>query len=302
MGTAEFFAELGIAVPTDANAENVMVPCFANPSAHVHEDRNKSLSLHIPTGRFRCHGCGVAGNAYSAARMLGVSERDAARLAKHHGLFKESPRLRMPTERKLMEWRIALQTDPRVIEACRRRRGWTGKAMVRCGLGWDGERITFPIRQYKPGYPTVHLKCVGLLRYLPGAERKMMSLAGSKRLLFPAPVGDPTSPLFVVEGEPAAVSVRSAGFQAVAVPGASSWSNEWSWMIARFKRVVILPDCDEPGRKLALQIVGVVPHAEIVDLDHSRHDGYDIGDFLVEAGLRGAYHVLRTFAEFGNGS
>ena len=155
-------------------------------------------------------------------------------------------------------------------------KGWTPKAIVRCSLGWDGERVVFPIRTNK-------LKRAGVVRYLPGGKPKTLAVAGTKRLLFPAPeVVSRQHPVFLVEGEPDAVSVWSCGHQAVAVPGTGSWRPEWGVRFAG-KRVVVLTDCDRQGRELAGRIAEVIPKARVVDLAPERSDGYDVGDMLVEA-------------------
>ena len=279
--SADFFAELGIQVP-DVGQENVMVACFANPTAHVREDRNRSLSVHLPTGKWNCHGCGVAGNAYSAARMMGLDQRDAANLAKRHGLFKDD-KSRMPTERQLKAWKLELLGNEKLLWRLYDLKGWTREAMWRCGLGWNGKRLTFAYRQYKPGYGT-HLKVVGWGGYLPGGNPKCV--AKGQRTLFPTPHGDVDRPMFVVEGEPAAISVRSCGHQAIAIPGSGGWRYEYVPSLVRFKRLVVVPDCDGPGRKLAEQIKECLPHATVADLDGEREDGWDIGDEIAQAASR----------------
>src|SRR5581483_6568874 len=81
----QFYSEIGVELP-DGDGE-AMVSCFANPDAHQHGDRNKSCSVNLLTGKWCCHACGEQGNAYYAATARGVSDRDAAELAKKHHLF-----------------------------------------------------------------------------------------------------------------------------------------------------------------------------------------------------------------------
>jgi hypothetical protein len=173
--------------------------------------------------------------------------------------------------------------SPKIVQRLGVVKGWTPQAMIRCGLGWDGERIVFPIR-------TPKLKIAGVVRYLPGGSPKSKALPGSKRLLFPAPeVTSRKRPLFVCEGEPDAVSVWSCGHQAVAVPGTGSWKQEWAMRLLG-KQVIVLADNDGPGRELAARIVADVPKARMVDLEPHLSDGSDIGDWVLgasrEVGLR----------------
>lgn len=77
-----FYAELDIGLP-DRPGSWVNVRCF-NPG-HDH-DRNPSCGVNLEHGGFRCQACDVKGSAYDAAVLVGKSPRDAAGLAKRHGL------------------------------------------------------------------------------------------------------------------------------------------------------------------------------------------------------------------------
>src|SRR5207344_2212939 len=109
-----------------------------------------------------------------------------------------------------------------------------------------GGRLTFPARDAEG-------RLVGLGRYLFGRERgtspKLVSIPGSSRDLFPRPeaVDEGASYLFLVEGEPDAISAHSLGIPAVALPGAKSWQTSWR---ERFggRRVCIVFDADSAGR------------------------------------------------------
>lgn len=277
----EFFTELGIHVPA-SGARDAKVRCFANPTAHKRDDRDASCSLNLVTGLWKCWGCGQSGNAYAAALVLGRSETRARELAQRHGLFLErvDEKPKLPGERQLRKWRQVLLESPRILARLGELKGWTPGAMLRCGLGWDGERLTFPIRSKS-------LKLVGCVRYLPGGKPKSKAMFGSKRLLFPAPeVMSRERPLFLVEGEPDAVSVRSCGHQAVAIPGTGSWRPEFVARLAGHD-MIFLPDCDAQGRELAARVASAVPSVRVVDLEPGRNDGMDVGDMVREAAVDG---------------
>lgn len=293
----EFYAEVGVELPGASTAE-ASIKCFTNAHGHSHDDRNPSCSINLMTGLWKCHGCDQAGNPYQAAVALGYSEQRARELAKSFGLFlepvreKDSPTRRpsLPTEPQLRKFRERMMASPLILARLQELKGWTPRAIVRCGLGWDGERIVFTIRDR-------NLKKVGVVRYLPGGKPKTKALPGSKRLLFPPPeVFARGRPVFLVEGEPDAVSVRSCGCQAVAVPGVSSWRMEFAQRLARFS-VVVLPDCDRQGRDLAERVVGMLPRARVVDLEPGREDGYDVGDVVAEASREGGLGQMRRLLE-----
>lgn len=278
----EFYARIGVVLP-DRGGDEVPIRCFARPEAHSHEDRRPSCSVNVLTGLFHCQGCGAKGNAYQAGVIMGLPERDALRLAQEHGVSQELEKQKLPNERQLKKWREQLHDSPKIVSRLYEVKGWTASALTRCSLGWDGERVIFPIRDHK-------LNRAGVVRYLPGGDPKSRALPGSKRLLFPAPeVVGRRRPLFVVEGEPDAVSVWSCGHQAVAVPGTGSWRQDWAMRFLG-RQVIVLADCDSQGRELAERVARDIPKAKMVDLEPGRSDGYDVGDMLLEAMEHGNGH------------
>lgn len=281
-----FYEHIGVAFGQHTGGDEAAVTCFTNPLAHKNADRIRSCSINMLSGVWKCHGCGDQGNAYMAAVALGRSEGDARKLAKSYGLFAETERSsstgkkpRLPTEPQLKKWRRRMFESPAVIARLGDLKAWSPWAIRRLGLGWDGERVVFPIRNSK-------LKIQGVARYLPGGAPKMLALPGTRRGLFPAPeVCDRRRPLFVVEGEPDAVSMWSAGVRAVAVPGAQSWRADWARRLWG-RELIVICDCDGPGRQLA-DTIGELPNARVVDLEPGRSDGWDVGELVREASAEG---------------
>lgn len=281
----EFYAQLGVDLP-DKGGEEASIRCFASPASHNRDDRDPSCSVNLLTGLFHCKGCGESGNAYAAALALGRPEAYARQLARSHGLFletapaqpKEKPKL--PTERRLAIWRKALRENQVILNRLQELKGWHPYAVQRLGCGWDGERLTFPIRNAK-------LKVAGLVRYLPGGSPKSLAAPGSKRDLFPPPeLIRKHHPIFLVEGEPAVISVASCGFKAVGVPGAGAWRREWAQRLVG-RQVIVLPDCDGEGRAMAERVATDIPGARVVDLEPGCCDKSDIGDWVAQAAVEG---------------
>lgn len=177
-----------------------------------------------------------------------------------------------------------LRRAPHLLAALRESRGWTPDAIERLALGWDGSRVTFPIRDSAGAL-------VGVVRHdslRRSSGAKSIADPGSRRDLFPAPETDTTEDwLLVVEGEPDAVAAWSAGRAAVAVPGVSRWSPAWA---RRFegRRVCVCLDCDRQGRQAAEHVArSLSAHAAEVrvrDLAPERDDGWDLTDHLLQRG------------------
>jgi hypothetical protein len=179
---------------------------------------------------------------------------------------------------------------PALLARLHELRGWTPEAIERLGVGFDGERVTFPVRAETGEF-------VGHVRYQPNPERlngrpKMLADPGTTRELFPPPedVADDEAAglVFLVEGEPDALRLWSLGLVAIAVPGAQNWSPNWAPRFSgRHWRVVVVFDCDQAGRSNALRaardLTAAGIDARILDIAVERDDGYDLTDLLASA-------------------
>lgn len=108
-------------------------------------------------------------------------------------------------------------------------------------------------------------------------------------------------PVFFVEGEKKVVALESLGLVATCAANGGTWRMppEWGEYFRGADRVIILPDCDEPGRERCakprlhtLRAAGV--RSSVLDLDPTRTDGYDIADWVDE---RKALHPDVILAE-----
>ena len=183
----------------------------------------------------------------------------------------------LPAPDKIEAWIRALHESSDALALARQRKGWTPEVMQAAGVGWDGQRFTLPIRDQSG-------ELINVCRYQPDGKPKLLAARGRTRDLFPAPEMVPDGgDLWLVEGEPDAISARAIGLQAIGVPGVS-----WAGKLAdhrdrfrKFERVLVLMDCDGPGRKaaaLAGAALASVVEVRILDLDLNRDDGRDVGD------------------------
>jgi len=307
MTVRAFYSALGIDLPALSNRE-APVRCFAQPDAHNHGDRSPSCSVNLASGAWNCHGCGAHGGAYDAALAAGHSPRAAMELLIAHGLAeprapeRRSPK-RPPTharhtdpptpapkhatatplaadEDDVQRWVEVLADNRRLIPRLAVKRAWGSRVIQELELGFDGARITIPIRDR-------HGALHGVLRYDPFGRRdpKMLAVPGTRLGLIPHPAREASDHIILVEGPPDMVAARSCGLPTIAVPGTTAWQQSWAELLAG-RRVTIVMDCDEPGRRAADEIATSLRAAaiptDVVDLWPDRRDGYDLTDRILE--------------------
>ncbi len=187
----------------------------------------------------------------------------------------------------MTEWGRALTDSPVALERLQARKGWSRVALEQLGVGFDGKRLLFPIRDQSR-------KLLNIVKYAPNPkenECKSLALRGRPRGLFPAPESLENPELWLVEGEPDAITGASLGLAAIGVPGVKGWKPQHAQRFAG-RKVVVCMDCDEPGRNVAERIACDLSDAEVeyrrVDLAPDRSDGFDLGDFLISAENAGA--------------
>ena len=308
-----FYSALGVDLPRWADV-NASVRCFANPAAHNRDDRTPSCSVHLVSGAWKCHGCGAKGGAYDAAILRGHTPASAMDLLVAYDLAEHdqrpyrragrSPNPTPPvdvratdrarvrrtlqaTHADIKRWAQQLDHDSRLIRRLILQRAWGPEAIKELEVGYDGERITIPIRNH-------HGQLRGVLRYDPFGKRtpKMLAIRGTRLGLIPHPNRDPRQHVLLVEGPPDLIVARSSGLAAIAVPGTAAWRAEWGQLL-RDRCVTVVMDCDPPGRNAAAQIAhdlaGIAASIIIADLDPKRQDGYDLSDHI-RARRRAARH------------
>lgn len=312
----ELYARLGIRL-LRATGNEAAARCFASPEAHRRDDRHPSLSVSLVSGAWFCHACGARGGAYDAALVRGHTPRSAIELLIEHGLVEPRPTgqaarrrqsqrqarsasvpLPPPPEDRLgvselqvSTWSAELLRHPDLLVRLARERTIEVETLRAFAIGFDGQRITIPIRDAEGAL-------IGLLRWLPFDRRsapKMLALLGSCRDLFPPPEQMTGEAIVLCEGEPDALAAHSAGIQAVSVPGAASWRDPWSRRFAS-QTVTIAFDCDPQGRSAARSVHGSLKAAgvtaTVVDLNPSRDDGYDLTEHLRRNGRSATAQLL----------
>jgi 5S rRNA maturation endonuclease (ribonuclease M5) len=101
--------------------------------------------------------------------------------------------------------------------------------------------------------------------------------------------------IHVVEGEKCAQAMREAGMMATTSQGGSGRAAETDWApLARFKRVIIWPDCDEPGAKYMADVARAIRASGQdvqIDVVYLQELGFkndqDVFDFIAEMKAEG---------------
>jgi hypothetical protein len=200
----------------------------------------------------------------------------------------------LPTEDQLRDWVMALHETnlPKQLEEDR---GWTIDAMRELELGFNGEWITIPHREPRTKelltverYKPYRVDLDGSDATFAPEQIKAKAWPGGERHLYrpPADLAAPEA-LLVLEGPPDAIAAYSRGLIAVAAPSADDWDDSYSMILqeAGVKKVLVIGDCDKAGREFAATKVAPSLSAhgieiEIVDLNPSKDDGFDLTDWL----------------------
>lgn len=261
----------------------------------AHEDKTASLSL--AEGEtwvlFHCHaGC----SSQSVLDALKLTWKDIVLNGS------AAPRRKRKFQRRELELEALmaaerLQGEQDALAWLLENRGWTAAALAYAGVGWNGSRLLLPAYDEQGA---LH----DLAEYAPFPVRgpKLRGLPGRSKMPWPAPERVQTKDfasrwVLLLEGQGTALTGLSLGFPTVSLPGAvttptgnpsrpasfsgSGWNRAWARRLARFPRVVCIPDCDHAGRALMhavvydLQREGV--QADVVDL--GGEDGTDLADW-----------------------
>lgn len=147
-------------------------------------------------------------------------------------------------------------------------------------LGWNGTRITIPIRDRE-----------GVFLFFKLAKDpqdasdspKMLAPPGSRAELYgwehlrALPMR-----IIVCEGEFDRLVLEAHGFAAVtSTGGAGVFRREWAEALGTVPEVYLVFDRDEAGQEGALRVARLVKHARIVDLPLETGTGGDVTDYFV---------------------
>lgn len=255
-----------------------------------HEDREPSANVNMRKGLWSCHTEGIGGGPIDwLMRRESIDVKTALdRLAEFAGVSKTKPatsapvrRSRLPGEDKIAAWHEAALRNTELMAWFTDKRGYTPETVATWQLGWDGERVTIPVRS-----PDGEL--LNVRRYLRNAASVAMKMIGvvghNDARLWPEP--PPEGDVLLVEGEWDTILMRQQGFPEAmtATGGAGTWKPEWNEAF-QGRLVTIAYDNDETGRrgaqKVALQLAPFSAGVRILTIPGLPDKG-DPTDFFVE--------------------
>jgi 5S rRNA maturation endonuclease (ribonuclease M5) len=217
----------------------------------LHDDHEPSLSVDANKCVFHCFGCGAKGDLIEFERR--VSECS------------------FTTAKKRIE-KLTNRSGGSKLRELRKRRV-VARYVYK---DEDGDPLFEKVR-FEP-------KCFAF-RYLSETGEWKWGLGDVRRLLYHLPEVRASDVVFVAEGEKDAESVTSLGFVATTNPGgAGKWLEEHSKAL-KGKKVVILQDDDEPGRKHGQAVAeSVTKYATEVKLLPPFENAKDVTEWLQNGG------------------
>lgn len=235
-----------------------------------HNDSVSSLSVNVETGLWVCHACGAKGDEFTfyqrthgvefpaakaaVARFVGIdiqtqtvkAKRAKANRANVRGniIPFEKPKEIAPKipESVVDTHHKALLQREKALKFLREKKGLTIDTITKYKLGYDGKRITIPVRDEQGIVRNIR-------RYHSQEEPKMLPYKtgyGEVRF-FPIDALE-SAEIVLCEGEWDCMLARQMGIPAIThTGGAKTWKNEWVSLFAG-KRVWVCYDNDEPGK------------------------------------------------------
>lgn len=272
---------------------------FACP---FHDDHEASANANGEKGVWFCHVCDVGGSAIDFLMKKGLDYKDALdELGSFVGLERPGQRpmnghtdepptrtgspITKMTDANVTAWHEAALRNKSLMLWFTEHRGYTAETLARFELGWDGQRVTIPVRDEAGKLRNVRR----YMRDAKGEQGKMIGITpglnGAR--LFPLPLVD--GDLIVVEGEWDAMLMAQYGYtNAVTVTsGAGIWDPAFTPLFAD-RGVTIVYDNDDAGARGSAKVARILTTADpparrvaILQIPNLPPKG-DVTDFFVE--------------------
>jgi DNA primase len=150
-------------------------------------------------------------------------------------------------------------------------------------IGWNGWRITIPI--FNRDGELVFFKQARDPEEKSESPKMIAWPKGHLELYGWENLKNDPSQIIICEGEFDRLVLEANGFRAVtSTGGARSFKREWTKEFEATPNVYICFDNDEAGRKGALRVGSLIPHAKIIMLPEEVGEGGDVTDFFVRLG------------------
>lgn len=184
-------------------------------------------------------------------------------------------------------------------------RGLTEETILQARLGWsDGKLGAHLIREnfspeeieasglinkdgsdvFRPGRVVipylVNGRVVQLRQKIIGG--KTLTLKNQEALLYGIDGIQGENTIFIAEGEMDQLHLTQLGYSVIGVPGAQTWKDSWTPLLADVKRAYIIYDNDKAGRMGAEKVAKAIgPIARIIEIPVEK---CDVSDYIVKEG------------------
>lgn len=286
--------------------ERTFVKC---PRGYAHEkgeDTNASLSLEPITGAFKCWGCGFKGTSVIGYHTDVYCDGNFKKaLAQLYSRYVHDV---LPIK-NVKFYAENLATNKMVQRRLESIRGWTRETCKALFLGWDAtrKRIAIPIFNGVNYCLDIrfHDSIYRAELNKKGKRIAMLNLKGATQgLYFPInvkhnPFDEDKDEIWVVEGEPDAITGYQEKLNTVTVTGGASQWGALSYeqlLPFRGKHVIILADADKRGTSAATELARRMVAVDVGSLRIlSTPQGKDLTEYLTRH--RGTVEALRRLVE-----
>lgn len=252
-----------------------------NGKCPFHEDNTASFTVNLSNGLWQCKaGCGEGDVFHYAGKLSNLNPKTQfpevlKYVASEIGLDVENPKPIPPKPKPKEESNSQKSAEPiprSVVDKFKSnltadlkqklaiKRGLSECTLDRFEVGYfpERQRYTIPVKNEKG-----EIVCIRL--YSPDSDWKMINYTEQrgdkvitwtdKKYLLGLPEILATNPqqIIICEGEFDCMMLWEKGFPAVTgITGGSAWANEWEHLL-KDKDVILLYDCDQPGRKYGIK-------------------------------------------------
>lgn len=270
-------------------------------------DTNRYGHLYVNRehGAYFCHRCGESGSFASFQVKLGDEpERVSRDAADKHAVWSAAMEI----------CQDALVDAPDVLSYLRDERGLKPTTIGKYRLGWAPRDLVD--QMLEKDFTIADLRVAGMINdegnplfwdriMIPYMQRNRIVTLRGKQIGSNVIQAKDTSvhlfgvdnirghgEVFICEGEFDAMYLEQMGYASVALPGAMMYQEHWNWWFSEARRVFVVLDADDAGRKGAHRIEQILGRkARIVELpnpagskstditEYFRRDHYSKGDF-----------------------
>ncbi len=265
----ETYRRLRPGVEAKRVGRDAVLPCV-NPT---HTDRHPSLRVNVHKDVWRCDPCDAGGRSIALVVHSGVARNDAEALT----------------------WLVGGRSDRSFATTLRK-----------MTMG-SPEPETYEYRDVGGDLLYVVERSAGKIFRQRRADG-MPNLDGVRRVPYRLPELRSAiahgETIVVVEGERDVCNLVKEGYAATTSSGGSSykWPQEWLAHFAGAQRIVVIADCDAPGRKAANERAALLSticnDVRALDFDPRRSDGFDASDMLKSDGAEALANAIESAPRF----